>query len=105
METKKNYEKINIDGSCYKTQLTTKYKNRIKWQPPNLNQVLAFIPGTIVEVFAKKGQEVKKGEDLLILEAMKMRNRVKAPFDGKIKSINVKKNQVIPKNFLLVEMK
>ena len=105
MSSQKNYEKINIDESCYKTQLTEKFKNRKKWEAPDLKKITSFIPGTIVDIFVKKGQEVKKGEELLILEAMKMRNRVKAPIDGKIKSIKVKKTQVVPKNFLLIELK
>ena len=105
MAPQKNYDKINIGETCYKTQLTTKYKNWIKWERPNKMQVLAFIPGTIVEIFVKKGQEVEVGEDLLVLEAMKMKNRVKSPVNAKIKSIKVKKSQVVPKNFLLIEFK
>ena len=103
MTSKKNYEKINIDGTCYKTQLTEKFKNRKNYERPDLTKLKSFIPGTIVDIFVKKGQEVNKGDDLLILEAMKMRNRIKAPMTGKIKSIKVKKSQVVPKEFLLVE--
>ena len=103
MTQNKNYEKINIDESCYKTQLTDKFKNRKNYEKPDLSKLNSFIPGTIVDIFVKKGQEVNKGDDLLILEAMKMKNRIKAPIDGKIKSIKVKKTQVVPKNFLLIE--
>ena len=102
---KKEYTKLNIDESCYTTQLTDKFKNRKNWEPPKDNLVFSFIPGTIVEIFVKRNQEVKKGDNLLILEAMKMKNKVKAPIDGKIKSIKVKKSQVVPKDFLLVELK
>lgn len=53
------------------------------------------IPGKIMEVMVKPGQEVKKGDDLFILEAMKMENRVFAPRDAKIKEILVKQGDII----------
>ena len=53
------------------------------------------IPGKIMEVIVKPGQEVKKGDDLFVLEAMKMENRVFAPRDAKIKEILVKQGDVI----------
>jgi biotin carboxyl carrier protein len=59
---------------------------------------------TIVEVFVTEGQQVKKGEMILMLEAMKMQNRIEMPFDGKIKKINVKKGEKIPKNLLMIEL-
>ncbi len=53
------------------------------------------IPGKIMEVMVSPGQEVKKGEDLFILEAMKMENRIFAPRDAKIKEVLVKQGDVI----------
>jgi len=47
------------------------------------------MPGLIVKVLAEVGQDVKKGERLLILEAMKMENDVKAPRDGTLTKLNV----------------
>lgn len=52
-------------------------------------RVLAPMPGKILKVSASVGQNVKKGETLLILEAMKMENEIVAPQDGVIASINV----------------
>ena len=48
---------------------------------------------------------VKEGEDLLILEAMKMRNKVKSPLDGEIKSIKTKIGELVRKNSFLIEIK
>jgi biotin carboxyl carrier protein len=50
------------------------------------------------------GQNVKKGELLLILDAMKMQNRLKSPVDGKIKSIVAKQGDRVPKGAMLIEL-
>lgn len=88
----------------YKTKLTNKFENRTKYKAPNPKHILSYIPGTIVELYVKKGQKVKEGESLLILEAMKMRNQIKMPYDGKIKSIKVAEGDRIPKNHLMIEL-
>lgn len=103
MTKKIEYEIFHFDDADYKTVISNKFKNRKKWEEPNVKLVKSFIPGTILEIFVKKNQEVKEGEELLLLEAMKMKNKVVAPISGKIKSINVKKTQIVPKNFLLIE--
>jgi 3-methylcrotonyl-CoA carboxylase alpha subunit len=53
------------------------------------NEVTAPMPGKVIKIFVRKDQEVKKGEVLLILEAMKMENSVEAPFDALIGKIEV----------------
>ena len=50
------------------------------------------------------GQAVKKGDDLMILDAMKMQNRLKCNMDGKIKSIEVKKGDKVSKGTVLLEL-
>ncbi len=88
----------------YKTKVTKKFENRKQYEVPNPKNVLSYIPGTINEIFEKEGQEVKAGESILILEAMKMRNQIAMPFDGKVKAIHVKEGDRIPKNYLMVEI-
>ena len=61
------------------------------------------MPGLIVDVHIKAGDEVKKDDPLLILEAMKMENTVKAPGDGKVKKVYIKKGAVVEKGQLLIE--
>ena len=103
-EEKKEYKELYVNGETFKTQLCKKYTDKLKWEKENKKMIYAFIPGTIVDIYVKEGQEIKKGEDLLILEAMKMRNRVKSDISGKIKNINVEVNQLVAKNFLLIEL-
>lgn len=100
-----NFDYLIVQGAKYKTTLTAKYKNRKPWKEPDTNLIHSYIPGTIIEVLVKPGQKVKKGETLLVLEAMKMHNKVLMPFDGEIVQINVKRDDIIPKNHLMIEVK
>jgi len=64
--------------------------------------VSSIMPGKVVKIFAKEGMEVKKGDPLLIVEAMKMENELKAPTNGIIKSINVSEGKSIESNTPLI---
>jgi len=88
----------------YRTRLTKKFINRKKYEAPDIRHVKAYIPGTIIKVYAKKGKKMKKGSTLLILEAMKMRNKILMPIDGKIKAVYVKEGEKIPKDHLMIEI-
>lgn len=67
------------------------------------NVVKAPMPGLVLSILVAEGATVKKGDSLLILEAMKMENVIKAPADATIKAIKVVKGQSVEKNQLLVE--
>lgn len=98
------FDTFMLDGVEYKTRLTEKWKNRRAWEEPNPYQVTSHIPGTIMEIAAKEGQRVEEGDVLLTLQAMKMNNKVAAPFGGRIKSIHVHVGDKLPKGALMVEM-
>ena len=53
------------------------------------------MPGKIIEIKVSVGQEVKAGDTILILEAMKMQNEIAAPSDGTVKSISVSAGQSV----------
>ena len=99
--TKSKYTNLNIRGTIYKTTLTKKYLNRKKWQQPNENEIISFIPGTVTKVCVKSGQKVMAGEELLVFEAMKMENRIVAPHNGTVKSVNIKEGDRFPKGIIL----
>ena len=67
-------------------------------------KIKAPIPGRIVSVDVKVGDSVKKGQGLLVLEAMKMQNEVTAPVEGLVKAVHVKPGQTVDGNFVLVEI-
>ncbi len=91
-----------VTARKYKTQLTRKFKNRKVWVEPNAYEIQSFIPGTIIHISVKEGEIVKEGDPLLILEAMKMQNRIEMPFTAKIKTINVNVGDRIPKETLMI---
>ena len=64
-------------------------------------EVKAPMPGTILDVKVQAGQSVKKGDVLVILEAMKMENEICAPSDGKITGVNVRKGDSVETQALL----
>ncbi len=53
------------------------------------------MPGKVVKVLCAVGDEVKSGQGVVVVEAMKMENELKAPRDGKVKSIAVKEGQAV----------
>ncbi len=67
------------------------------------NLFKAPMPGLIRTIVVAEGQEVKKGDVILILEAMKMENALKSPADLVVKSIKVQQGQAVEKNQLLIE--
>lgn len=92
-----------IQGEKYRTLYTEKFKKRKKWQKPEPNKVLSVLPGTVVEVFVKEGDSVKKDDTMMIIEAMKMQNTYYFPHSGKIKHVNLKVGDKIPRGFVMVE--
>lgn len=63
----------------------------------------APMPGLIVKVEVEPGQDVKKGDGLVIVEAMKMENELKAAHSGKVKAIKIQTGQPVEKNQVLIE--
>ena len=63
----------------------------------------APMPGLVVRIEIEEGQKVKRGDGLIIVEAMKMENELKAPHGGTIKAIKVKQGQAVEKNQILLE--
>lgn len=68
-----------------------------------VNDIKAPMPGMVLNILVSEGQEVKKGEALLVLEAMKMENILKSPSDGVIKKIAAVKGTAVEKNQLLIQ--
>jgi len=97
---------LKINEALYTVTLQDRFdllihKLGMKASSSKVSEIKAPMPGLILEIHAEAGQSVKKGETLLILEAMKMENILKSPIDGTVKSIkvasgdNVEKNQVL----------
>ncbi|OOE12066.1 pyruvate carboxylase [Fictibacillus arsenicus] len=92
-------EIVVIDESA-KVTVTAKQKV----DPSNPSQIGASMPGTVIKVLVEQGEKVKKGDHLMITEAMKMETTVQAPFDGRVKSISVQNGEGISAGDLLIEL-
>jgi biotin carboxyl carrier protein len=103
---KKSIELVDfaVTARKYKTQLTNKYKNRKVWLNPSPFELQSSIPGTVLSIDVKEGDLVEEGSLILILEAMKMRNRMLMPFTARIKKINVSPGERVPKDMLMIEL-
>ncbi|HHY72355.1 MAG TPA: pyruvate carboxylase [Bacillus bacterium] len=75
-----------------------------KAEKKNPHHIGASMPGTVVKVLVEKGEKVKKGDHLLITEAMKMETTVQAPFDGIVLNIHVKSGEAVQADDLLLEL-
>jgi biotin carboxyl carrier protein len=95
---------LNIDTSFYQTRISNKFENRKPYQPADPRIILSFIPGTVLHILIKEGQQVKIGEDLMILDAMKMQNKLKCNMDGRVKSIAVREGDRVSKGSVLLEL-
>lgn len=101
----KTYIQLMVDDAVYDTRPNRMHAGRKPYRPANPGEVRSFMPGNIQEVFVKKGDAVEEGSRLCILEAMKMKNVIIAPYTGVVKKINVKVGDKVPKNFVLAELK
>jgi len=75
-----------------------------KQKVKKLKELQAPMPGRVLKIFVKKGDEIQIGENVLSLEAMKMENMIKSPGDAVIKNILVKTGQAVEKNQILIEL-
>jgi acetyl/propionyl-CoA carboxylase alpha subunit len=99
---------IKVNGNKYTVELKDRYDELLKslgmdtYGGSKVNEMKAPMPGLVVDVRVKEGDEVRKGDPVLVLEAMKMENILKAPADVTIKKVNVLKGDKVEKNQVLV---
>ena len=69
-----------------------------------IKEIKAPMPGLVLDISVSAGDDLKEGDRVLILEAMKMENSIVMHADGKIKKVNVKKGQAVDKGQVMVEI-
>jgi len=99
---------LMINGKKAKLSITTELDRLLKSMglenaaASKVSNLKAPMPGLIHSISVEAGQEVKKGDALLILEAMKMENIIKSPTDGTIAKIHIEKGNTVDKGQLMV---
>jgi len=117
-----NIAKIDVNGTQYNVELQKKAQTsktpvlvrkpvvhspdsaKIKQQQSSLHKVIAPLPGNIVKIFVKEGDTIGEGDNLLIYEAMKMENTLKAEKPGVVKSLKVKEGDAVLQDAVLIEV-
>ena len=100
---------LKINGIKYTIQLRDKFDLLLEKMGINnsavgkVNVIKAPMPGLIIDLRVKKGDLVKAGDPLLVLEAMKMENIIKAPGEGTVKVVKIKKGDTVEKGQVLIE--
>ncbi len=102
--------KINVNGNQYDLAIQDPYDQLINQmglssaKVQQMKLIKAPMPGMILEIMVKEGQEVSAGTPLVILEAMKMENILKSAGEGTIKSIEVQKETAVDKGQIIIEL-
>ncbi len=104
--------KVKVNGKSYEVALEAVSETNEKLEVKEnesapvesgaTNEILAPIAGKILEVKIKVGDRIKKGDTVLIVEAMKLENEVKSNFDGVVKEIKVAKGAMVANKDVLV---
>ncbi|PVW14628.1 acetyl-CoA carboxylase biotin carboxyl carrier protein subunit [Marixanthomonas spongiae] len=101
---------IKVNGNRYTVHIETELDALIAEMGLSLganaveNEIHAPMPGLILEVNVKEGDEVSQGDPLCVLEAMKMENALGAPSDGVVKTVHIATGETVGKNALLIEL-
>jgi len=102
---------VRVNGNNYTIKVEDKFDQLLKQlgldniASAKIAEIKAPMPGLVLDVIVEEGTEVKKGDNLLILEAMKMENIIKSPADGAVKKVFVKKGDKVEKNQVLLQFK
>lgn len=100
---------VKINNTSYTLDIKDKYDDLLhslgldSLAAKKVNDIKAPMPGMVLNILVSEGQEVKKGDPLIVLEAMKMENILKSPSDGTVKKIACTKGFAVEKNQLLIQ--
>ncbi len=120
-----NLAEVEVNGTSYEVELEQKMAQPItprlvreraipstdvdksitktsKPQPKKSGGIKSPLPGTILQVYVKVGDMVKMGEKLLMLEAMKMENKIEADKAGTVKEVNAKEGDTVMEGDVLI---
>ncbi|OQY02355.1 MAG: hypothetical protein B6I20_06915 [Bacteroidetes bacterium 4572_117] len=94
---------IPYSGKAYsEMDLLLKKMGMDNFATKKIKELKAPMPGLVLNILVKEGDEIKEGDKLVVLEAMKMENNLKADADAKVKSINCTKSMAVEKNEVLI---
>lgn len=102
---------IKVNGNTYQISIEDQFDELLKQlgldnlAANKVSEIKAPMPGLVLKVLVEENAEIKKGDNLLILEAMKMENILKSSTDGTVKKILIMQGDKVEKNQVLVQFK
>jgi len=99
---------IKVNGNTYSVTAKDQYDilldklGMADMNSAKVSEVKAPMPGLVLKIFVSEGEDVKKGDNLFVLEAMKMENIIKSPADVTVKTIKIKPGDKVEKNQVLI---
>ncbi len=100
----KGLYEIQIEGNHLSAEVLTGFQSSKKRTGTNIGNIHSPMPGLIVDIMVKIGDRVKKGQTLLIQEAMKMQMKLRAPSEGVVKFISTSPGSQVEKGVLLISL-
>jgi biotin carboxyl carrier protein len=98
------FSEIALENGTFETRVTRKFQGRKLYEKHDPRIIKAVIPGVVAAIETAVGNAVKQGDTMMILEAMKMLNRIKAQTDGTVKVIRVAPGEKVAKGQVLIEI-
>jgi biotin carboxyl carrier protein len=95
---------VFIDGRAFRFEVTSTDHRRLKRSAAHADAMTAPMPGTVVKVLVEPGQQVRRGDILIKLEAMKMELPVRAPHDGSVKAIHCREGDLVQAGMRLLDL-
>lgn len=102
---------IRINNNSYRVQLKDRYDELLRslgmdtFSSKKESEIKAPMPGRVLDVVVQEGDRISKGDNVVVLEAMKMENVIKSPTDGIVKNVCVIKEEAVEKNQVLIAFK
>lgn len=95
---------IQIEGNHLSAEVLSGFNTPKRKKRQDTGSILSPMPGLIIDVMVKIGDQVKKGQTLLIQEAMKMQMKLRAPSSGIVKFISTSPGNQVDKGVLLLSL-
>lgn len=117
-----NIAEVEVNGTLYQVEVlresrasktpvirrpelpVTRSDHKFKKKISTHQQIVAPLPGTIMQIYVKEGDEIKKGQKLLMYEAMKMENTLNAEKDGTVQKVKVTAGDNVLQGDVLMEI-
>lgn len=99
---------VSVNGTNYQLAVKDKFDELLKslgfddLNDKKVNEIKAPMPGLVLDIVVAAGDTVKKGDSIIVLEAMKMENIIKSPTDGTVSKIAAKKGDAVEKGQVLI---